>query len=836
MLLFVLWPRSAGAAPARRPKRGRLPAWAGRVKRRRLGGARAGASLLACCGSGGELRHATTGTVGDSRRGRGQDHRRRLRAREAQPAGRPDDVQGRERRRREGDRVRGARRRPHPRRGREHRRRACPASSRSRCKPATTRRTAPAARRRSAARSRSPGDGRPRRERRPRTAAVATYRTLRRAADRSSSSTATTTFVDAVKAGDVAEGEGALPGRPHALRADRAGGRELRRPRPGDRRARGRRAGRRSWTGFHRIEQALWVDGHAARHGARSPTSSCTTSSELAARRRGRSSSSRRRSRTARSSCSTRCRSRRSPARRSATRTSTSSTSRRTSTGAQAAFDALRPIVAREATPSWPTTIDAALRRRRPPRSSQYRDAATASVSVHRADERADTRKLSQAIDALAEPLSQVGAIVVVLGLMADPQSSQRRRLSSGGRRRRRGARRRRRRGRGAAADERQRPSRDAHGSRSTARTRPASRRRRRTGCTSPRSTSSPTAATSCATCCATWTTAAARMTAGAPAGPAQRQPGRAARRHRRGRRAARRAPDDHVRLRAEPLRLDGTIGSGSPRRRPQRSSSCRRSPATRSIPTASGGDLCVQACADDPQVAFHAVRNLARIGRGVVVMRWSQLGFGRTSSTTRSQDTPRNLMGFKDGTNNIKAEETGCARRSTSGSSAAAAVVAARRHVPRRPRIRMLIEVWDRATLADQELTIGRVKNSRRAARRACRVRQGRPRREERRRHARDPGRRAHPPRGAVGEPGHPHPPPRLLVHRRHGRAARPARRRALLHRLPCATPTAFITLQQRLGRNDALNEYISHNGSALFAVPPGAQPGGFVGESLFA
>ncbi len=54
-----------------------------------------------------------------------------------------------------------------------------------------------------------------------------------------------------------------------------------------------------------------------------------------------------------------------------------------------------------------------------------------------------------------------------------------------------------------------------------------------------------------------------------------------------------------------------------------------------------SGGDLCVQACSDDPQVAFHAVRNLARIGRGTVVMRWSQLGFGRTSTTSRSQFDP---------------------------------------------------------------------------------------------------------------------------------------------------------------------------------------------------
>jgi deferrochelatase/peroxidase EfeB len=80
--------------------------------------------------------------------------------------------------------------------------------------------------------------------------------------------------------------------------------------------------------------------------------------------------------------------------------------------------------------------------------------------------------------------------------------------------------------------------------------------------------------------------------------------------------------------------------------------------------PSRSGGDLCVQACADDPQVAFHAVRNLARLGRGTVTMRWSQLGFGRTSRTTAAQATPRNLMGFQDGTNNLTAEDTAALNR----------------------------------------------------------------------------------------------------------------------------------------------------------------------------
>jgi len=75
--------------------------------------------------------------------------------------------------------------------------------------------------------------------------------------------------------------------------------------------------------------------------------------------------------------------------------------------------------------------------------------------------------------------------------------------------------------------------------------------------------------------------------------------------------------------------------------------------------PDYTGGDLCVQACADNPLVAFHAVRNLARIGMGVVTHNWMELGFGRTSTTSTAQATPRNLLGFKDGTRNIKAEQT---------------------------------------------------------------------------------------------------------------------------------------------------------------------------------
>jgi deferrochelatase/peroxidase EfeB len=45
----------------------------------------------------------------------------------------------------------------------------------------------------------------------------------------------------------------------------------------------------------------------------------------------------------------------------------------------------------------------------------------------------------------------------------------------------------------------------------------------------------------------------------------------------------------------------------------------------------------------------------------------------------------------------------------------------------------------------------------------------------------------------------------------------------------------TAFLPVQAALARNDLLNEYIRHVGSATFAVPPGVRdPGGFIGEGL--
>ena len=127
--------------------------------------------------------------------------------------------------------------------------------------------------------------------------------------------------------------------------------------------------------------------------------------------------------------------------------------------------------------------------------------------------------------------------------------------------------------------------------------------------------------------------------------------------------------------------------------------------------PARSGGDLCIQACSNDPQVAVHAIRNLTRIAFGRAQLKWSQLGFGRTSSTSTAQDTPRNLFGQKDGTNNIKAEEPTRLTEHvwiTDGPawSHGGSYLVAR-------RIAMTIEVWDSLQLQEQNRVLGRDKES---------------------------------------------------------------------------------------------------------------------------
>jgi deferrochelatase/peroxidase EfeB len=241
-----------------------------------------------------------------------------------------------------------------------------------------------------------------------------------------------------------------------------------------------------------------------------------------------------------------------------------------------------------------------------------------------------------------------------------------------------------------------------------------------------------------------------------------------------------------------------------------------------------SGGDMCVQACSDDPIAAFHAIRNLARLGRGTVVMRWSQLGFGKATSNGAHQETPRNLMGFKDGTRNIDGADRALmnAHVWVGGETDQPWMRDGSYLVVR--RIRMHIEGWDRDFLADQQNVFGRSKYT------------GAPL----------TGTREHdtPDFAAKGTDGHPVIPMdahiRLAAHENTG-GIRILRRgysftdgmladsgeldAGLFFMAFQKDPRMqFVTLQRQLGQSDALNEYIQHVGSGLFACPPGLRAAG--------
>jgi deferrochelatase/peroxidase EfeB len=259
--------------------------------------------------------------------------------------------------------------------------------------------------------------------------------------------------------------------------------------------------------------------------------------------------------------------------------------------------------------------------------------------------------------------------------------------------------------------------------------------------------------------------------------------------------------------------------------------------PADNLDPGRSNGDLCIQACAHDPQVAVHAVRNLARLGFGTVAMRWAQLGFGRTSSTSSAQATMRNLLGFKDGTANLKSEDREQVEEFVwvhEDDDENAAWLADGSYLVAR-RINMRIEPWDRTSLREQEQLVGRDRQ------------QGAP--------LSGGGEFTEPDFEVTGREGLP-----LIPVDAHVRLAHPTTNKGVkllrrgynftdgtntLGRLDAGLffiafvrnpEEHYIPMQNRLSGQDPLMEYLQHTGSGLFAVPPGVRSkSGFIGETLF-
>ncbi len=251
--------------------------------------------------------------------------------------------------------------------------------------------------------------------------------------------------------------------------------------------------------------------------------------------------------------------------------------------------------------------------------------------------------------------------------------------------------------------------------------------------------------------------------------------------------------------------------------------------PSDNLVAAQSGGDLSLQACSDDPQVAYHAVRNLARMVRGTAETRWAVLGFGRASAG-KGQQTPRNLLGFKDGTRNLR-EDADYDTFVEVGGGDAAWMRSGTYQVAR--KISMNIEIWDADPINDQQSIFGRTKN------------EGAP--LSGRKEFDTPDFHSKAATGTPVIPADSH--VALAAHENNG-GVKILRRSynyteginsfgqldaGLLFIAYMSTPQHFITLQTKLGSSDRLNEYISHIGSGLFAVPPAPKAGHYVGEQLF-
>ncbi|GAB2983931.1 Dyp-type peroxidase [Nocardioides montaniterrae] len=263
--------------------------------------------------------------------------------------------------------------------------------------------------------------------------------------------------------------------------------------------------------------------------------------------------------------------------------------------------------------------------------------------------------------------------------------------------------------------------------------------------------------------------------------------------------------------------------------KRPKRLAPLPALPSDTLRPELTGGDLMLQACADDPQVAYHAIRDLARMARGVAHTRWTVMGFGRASAGA-GQSTPRNLQGFKDGTRNIK-EPADLDEFAWVGPGDDVDWMTGGSYLVSR-KIRMDIETWDGDDVADQQRVIGRSKIEGAPL-------SGTKEHDKPDFHATTDG------EPTIAQTSHV-----ALAASENNNGLKILRRgynytdglndlglldAGLLFIGFMKDPQQFITLQEKLGRSDLLNEYIAHIGSALFAVPPAPRRGHYLAEALF-
>ncbi|MFI1964519.1 iron uptake transporter deferrochelatase/peroxidase subunit [Streptomyces pathocidini] len=245
-----------------------------------------------------------------------------------------------------------------------------------------------------------------------------------------------------------------------------------------------------------------------------------------------------------------------------------------------------------------------------------------------------------------------------------------------------------------------------------------------------------------------------------------------------------------------------------------------------------SEGDLWVQIGADDPLVAFHALRALQKAAGSAARVRWQMNGFNRAPGATARPMTARNLMGQVDGTNNPKPADQDFERRIFVPGGGEPEWMAHGSYAVVR-RIRMLLDDWEKLPDREQERVIGRRKADGAPL-------SGGTETTEMDLEKTDAS-------GALVIPATAH--ARISAPESNGGAAMLRRPfsyhdgfdrdgvpdAGLLFVCWQADPlTGFVPVQRKLDRGDALSRFIRHESSGLYAVPGGAAEGEYVGQRL--
>jgi len=225
-------------------------------------------------------------------------------------------------------------------------------------------------------------------------------------------------------------------------------------------------------------------------------------------------------------------------------------------------------------------------------------------------------------------------------------------------------------------------------------------------------------------------------------------------------------------------------------------------------------GDIGIQVCANDPQVAFHAMHDLIKLGNAIAAPKWLLSGFGRTGNST-VQALPRNLMGFQDGTANIVVENAAALDAFVwAAEPASPAWMRGGSYMVAR-RIQIALSLWDQTNLNGQQEAIGREKvsgNLLPVVPPTSHIMLASPGKNSNQRLYR---------RGFSYVDG--------VV------AGAAAPETGLMFICYNKDPREqFIPIQLRIAGKDALSTYLTHIGSSVFACPPGVKSGGYIGEQL--